>query len=89
LQLTVKRARKGPVNIEVDCVVTDGENTSVQSLSLSVDKNLTNSEVETILQEAISQLATKLYQADKTAFAADTAPLGDLVGLHLKGSVTR
>jgi hypothetical protein len=89
LQLTVRAARKGPANIDVDCVITDGENTNVQSLSLSVDKNLSNSEVETILQEAISQLASKLYQADKTAFVSDTAPLGDLVGLHLKGSVTR
>jgi hypothetical protein len=89
LQLTVRAARKGAANIDVDCVITDGENTNVQSLSLSVDKSLSNSEVETILQEAISQLASKLYQADKTAFVSDTAPLGDLVGLHLKGSVTR
>jgi hypothetical protein len=89
LQLTVKAVSRTDKNIEVRCVITDGLDQSVQSLSLAVDGRLTNAEVETILQEAISQLATKLYQADKTAFVPDTAPLGDLVGFTCKGSVAR
>lgn len=91
LVLTVKATRKNERsrNIEIDCIIVDGHGESVQSLSLAVDGKLTNPEVETVLQEAITQLARKLFDAKRTEYVANDTPLSELVGLVFKGSVSR
>jgi hypothetical protein len=85
LVLTVRDARMTARHVELDCVLTDAEDRSVQFLPLQMDCRTTGAELEAILQATIDQIAAAMLKRADAALPPMVPPSD----LDLKSFVTR
>lgn len=91
LSLTIRAIRTTRIHIEVDGVIEDARGQNVQHYPVSVDIKTTGAELDAILQNAVQQITTSLYERKLAELPPITEEpeLEELVGRVFRGSMTR